>query len=110
MHACDDSRDHRGSARRAGPAEVCSEDHGLDTSVGKLIKLLVSVIEVIQEPRVEAVIPQDPDDDKILGCAVASGARRIVSGDAHLLGVKRYRGISILTPKQFWDVWAKRSN
>lgn len=81
----------------------------LSTSVGELIESLLSVVEVIQETRVEAVIPQDPDDDKILACAVASGARWIVSGDAHLLGVKRYRGISILTPKKFWDVWAKRS-
>jgi putative PIN family toxin of toxin-antitoxin system len=81
----------------------------LNTSVGELIESLLSVVEVIQEPRIEAVIPQDPDDDKILACAVASRARWIVSGDAHLLAVKRYRGIAILTPKQFWDLWPKRS-
>lgn len=81
----------------------------LNTSVGELMESLLSVVEVIQEPRIEAVIPQDPDDDKILACAVASRARWIVSGDAHLLAVKRYRGIAILTPKQFWDLWPKRS-
>jgi putative PIN family toxin of toxin-antitoxin system len=81
----------------------------LNTSVGELMESLLSVVEVIQKPRIEAVIPQDPDDDKILACAVASRARWIVSGDAHLLAVKRYRGIAILTPKQFWDLWPKRS-
>ena len=70
---------------------------------------LLSVVEVVQEPRIEPVIAQDPDDDKFLACAVASRAPWIVSGDAHLLTVRRYRGIPIVTPKQFWDRWAKRS-
>lgn len=80
----------------------------LNTSVGELMEALLSIVEVLQEPKVEQVIPQDPDDDKILACAVASRARWIISGDAHLLALKRYRGIPILTPKQFWGRWAKR--
>ena len=36
---------------------------------------LLSVVEVVQEPRIEPVIAQDPDDDKFLACAVASRAQ-----------------------------------
>lgn len=46
----------------------------LNTSVGELMESLLSVVEVIQEPGIEPVITQDPDDDKILACAVASRA------------------------------------
>jgi putative PIN family toxin of toxin-antitoxin system len=81
----------------------------LNTSVGELMESLLSIVEVIQERRIAPVITQDPEDDKILACAVASQAQWIVSGDAHLLALRRYRGVSILTPKAFWDRWAKRS-
>jgi putative PIN family toxin of toxin-antitoxin system len=56
----------------------------LSSSVGEIIESLLSIVEVIQEPRIEPVILQDPDDDKIIACAVASRARWIVSGDSHL--------------------------
>ncbi len=80
----------------------------MNTSMGELIESLLSIVVVIQDPRIEAVISQDPDDDKILACAVASGARWIVSGDHHLLRLNRFAGIPIVTPKQFRDGWAKR--
>lgn len=79
----------------------------LKTSVGELMESLLSIAEVIQEPRAERVIPEDPDDDKILACAISSHARWIVSGDHHLLAMKQYKGILILTPKQFWERKAK---
>jgi putative PIN family toxin of toxin-antitoxin system len=43
----------------------------------------------------------DPDDDKFLACALASGAGTIVSGDKHLLRVSGYRGIEVLRPRAF---------
>lgn len=45
----------------------------------------------------------DPDDDKFLACALASGAGTIVSGDKHLLDVTGYRGIEVLRPRAFVD-------
>ncbi|HLD86637.1 MAG TPA: putative toxin-antitoxin system toxin component, PIN family [Candidatus Nanoarchaeia archaeon] len=48
-----------------------------------------------------SVIKDDPDDDRILECALASGAFCIVSQDNHLLNLKEFRGIKILSPKQF---------
>ncbi len=50
------------------------------------------------------VIVEDPDDDKFLACAVNGGADYIISGDAHLLNLKEYRGIQILTPAVFFSV------
>lgn len=47
----------------------------------------------------------DPDDDKFLACAIASGTKIIVSGDKHLLRVSGYQGIEVLKPKTFIDVY-----
>jgi putative PIN family toxin of toxin-antitoxin system len=73
---------------------------GLETSVGELVEALLTVVEVIEEPVVEPVIAADPDDDRVLACAVAGKARWIISGDAHLLALKRHKRIAILTPSQ----------
>jgi len=44
---------------------------------------------------------QDPDDDKFLACAVAGNVDFIVSGDAHLLSLKKYEGRAIITAEKF---------
>ena len=50
----------------------------------------------------------DPDDDKFLACAVASGAGTIVSGDKHLLRVSGYRGIEVLRSRVFPERYPAR--
>lgn len=47
---------------------------------------------------------EDPDDDMFLECAVAGGADVIVTRDPHLLDLKSFRGIRILTPAAFLAV------
>jgi putative PIN family toxin of toxin-antitoxin system len=80
----------------------------LDTSVAELMESLLSVVEIIQDVTIEPVVERDPDDDKILACALAARAEWIVSGDGHLLALKRYKGIAIVTPRQFLRTWNKR--
>ena len=43
----------------------------------------------------------DPDDDKFLACAIASGNKLIVSGDKHLVKVSGFHGVEILKPHEF---------
>lgn len=58
-----------------------------------------------EEPTIEAVIEADPKDDMFRACAVACEADAIVSGDKHVLALQPdYRGIPILTPRQFLDL------
>ena len=47
------------------------------------------------------VVKDDPDDDKIIECAVAGEAAYIVSGDKHLLDMKEYQGIAIIRANDF---------
>ncbi len=47
------------------------------------------------------VITEDPDDNKILECAVEAKSTFIVSGDRHLLDLVEFRGIKILTPTAY---------
>ena len=46
-------------------------------------------------------ISRDPDDDQFLACALASGAKTVVSKDHDLLVLEKPFGIEIITPRQF---------
>ncbi len=52
---------------------------------------------VTPNERVRAV-PADPDDNAVLEWAVEAGASLIVSGDSHLLRLRQWRDIRILSP------------
>jgi uncharacterized protein len=57
---------------------------------------------VISRPLGKQVC-SDPDDDKFLACALACGGAVVVSGDRALLRVSGYKGIRVLSPRQFVD-------
>ena len=56
------------------------------------------VIAVEPGPR---IIKKDPEDDKFIRCALAGKAKWIISGDRHLLALKTYQKIKILSPLDF---------
>lgn len=47
------------------------------------------------------IIAEDPDDDRVIECAVASSSQYIVSGDKHLLRLVRYENIQIVKVSEF---------
>jgi len=52
-----------------------------------------------------SVIKEDKDDNRILECAVEGKAQYIISGDkCHLLPLKEYRDMKILSPAEFLEV------
>jgi len=70
--------------------------------------ILSSVIQrvisnsIIMEPTMKLnIIKEDPDDNKILECAIAGKVDCIVSNDRHLLKLKTFQNIPILTPDDF---------
>lgn len=56
------------------------------------------------------LVKADPDDDKILECAVDGGADYIVSGDKkHLLSLGKVRHIPIIRSSEFLRILGKQS-
>jgi len=56
------------------------------------------VIEVRPGPL---IIKQDPSDDHFIRCAESSGSNIIISGDQHLISLKNYGKIKIISPSEF---------
>jgi len=83
-------------------AEVLRRDFGWPPErLIPQLKALVRAGELIRPDISIAVITEDPDDNRILECAVAGHADLIVSGDRHLLQLKSYDGIPIVRPVDF---------
>jgi len=55
------------------------------------------------------LIKEDPDDNVILECALSAGANYIISGDPHLLNLKSFEGIPILSPSKYLSNYKKRT-
>jgi putative PIN family toxin of toxin-antitoxin system len=109
--------------------EVCLSEHDITLSddlfdeilrnLRNKIKLPPDVVDNIgallrEHSNISIPVPlasevcRDPDDIKILGLAVASGADYIVTGDKDLLILKSFQGIPILDPRSFSDILHRR--
>jgi putative PIN family toxin of toxin-antitoxin system len=62
---------------------------------------LESNAEIVMPDVVLDVIEDDPDDNRVLECAVKGSANYIVTGDRHLLKLGAYEAIPIVTVRQF---------
>jgi putative PIN family toxin of toxin-antitoxin system len=62
-----------------------------------LILGYAALARLVEPAEIAPIIIADPDDDAVLACAVAARAEIIVSGDSHLLDLKEYEGIPIVT-------------
>lgn len=63
-----------------------------------LLRTFVALTPGIMEVN---VVREDPDDNKILACAIEAHADYIVSGDHHLTDLGQYRNIPIVNPDAF---------
>ena len=59
-----------------------------------------ALARLIEPAVIVPVVEEDPDDDAVLACAVAAQAEAIVSGDSHLLDLKEYEKIPVVTAAQ----------
>ncbi len=62
---------------------------------------LARFTDLVHPTRTIDAVPDDPDDNRILECAVASASAYIVTGDHHLLRLGSYDGIAILRAAEF---------
>jgi hypothetical protein len=68
---------------------------------GAFIARFGRVATVVQPRLTLHVIEDDPADNRLLECAAAGGAAYIITGDDHLLQLKKYKDIVILSPAGF---------
>jgi hypothetical protein len=68
-----------------------------------VLKSLTERLKVVN-PKVRVnVIKIDPSDNKVLECALEAGAKYLISGDKHLIALREFRKVEIVTVKEFLE-------
>jgi len=71
----------------------------------KKAKSIVLRVSNIIEPKEKIwIVKEDPDDNKFLECAKAAKVKYIVSGNIHLLKLKKWSNINIVTANEFMKI------
>jgi uncharacterized protein len=74
-----------------------------DERVHRFHRLLQTTTTVVAHlPTVTGVV-RDPNDDMVIACALKARADYVVTRDKDLLSLGAYKGIRMVTPRQFLD-------
>ena len=77
---------------------------GFSSRHARLLALFVEqqthLVKVVSSVR----ICRDPDDDHILAAAFDGECPHLITGDADLLALKKFENVSIVTPREFFEL------
>ena len=79
-------------------------------SVTALLSAYRDLAETVVSAQITPAVIADPDDDAVLAAALGGRADLIVSGDAHLLNLKHFHHIHIITTDEALALIAKMSS
>ncbi len=68
--------------------------------IDTIIEKIIAFVTLVESTEKVDIIQKDPTDNKILECAIASSSKYILTYDKHLLDLKEFREIKILTPEE----------
>ncbi len=69
----------------------------------RFVTLVAALSEVVELPEAIPLISRDPDEDRVIACAVVGRADVIVGGDKDLLALKQVGRIPVLTAGEFME-------
>ena len=90
--------------------EVINREEIMDKTQNKDLILNESVQKIINDSTIVGptkkfdAVKEDSKDNKVVECAVEGNVDYIISQDNHLLNLKEFNGIKILTPEEFLGV------
>jgi putative PIN family toxin of toxin-antitoxin system len=64
---------------------------------------LMGIADFVNPSEMIDVVSEDPEDNRILECAVEAKANYIITGDSHLLKLSRHLNIEILNATAFLE-------
>lgn len=71
-----------------------------DEEIAHIMKRVLAFVTLITSEEKLDVVKDDPDDNKILECAVSSASQYIITYDKHLLNIREFKGIKIIKPDE----------
>ena len=76
--------------------------------IGEATAAIQEFAHLVHPKETVQVVTEDESDDRILECALEARAGVVITGDRHLQHLKTFRGISIVSPREFLEVRGAR--
>ena len=70
----------------------------------RTVEKIISISKIVEPLEKLNIVNEDPDDNKILECAKSGEVDFIISNDNHLLKLKEFENIKIITSKMLIDI------
>lgn len=71
-----------------------------EKEVSEIIEKVMGFVTLVEPKEKLDIVKDDPDDNKVLECAIASNSEYILTYDKHLLNLKEFKGIKIVKPEE----------
>ena len=85
--------------------------HYTDEQAARFLQGIRNIAQWVDVQETLSVVVEDESDNRLIELAVAGRARYIVTGDRkHLLKIRRYRAIEIVSPAEFLALFRAARN
>jgi len=74
----------------------------------KILEFVLFYSEFVEPQKRFFTVTEDPDDNKFLECAIEAKAEYIISGDSHLLDMKKFKTVKIVDAGKFLNIVSKK--
>lgn len=81
--------------------EIKEKIKNKDLEMKKSMLRVGAISEIVYVTSKVDLVKDDSDDNKIIECAIDGNSDCIITKDKHLLKLKEYKGIKIITPEEF---------
>lgn len=71
------------------------------------IKTLSKTVTVVNPQEKLSIVKSDKSDNKIIEVAVEARTNYIVTGDKHLLQIRKYQNVKIVSPAHFLSIYSQ---
>ena len=88
-------------SRVLGYEEIQEKIKNKSLEMKRTVGRVVSLSKIVVPSTRATIVKDDPDDNKFIEAALEGKANYIITQDNHLLKIKKYKGIKIVSPSEF---------
>lgn len=81
--------------------EIVDKVDNKKLTMAKIVHNVIKSSEIVEPTTKLDVVKDDPDDNRVLECAKEGKVSHVITNDNHLLKLKEFEGIKIVTPEEF---------
>ena len=70
-----------------------------EIEISNIIKTISDIVRIIKTTLSLDIVKEDKDDNAVIVCAIESNSHFLITYDPHLLNIRYYKKIKIITPE-----------